>query len=104
VARSSESRCSPESTAVRIAHRLCPVSATAPGALPQHTDLDNRASFDPRHIRLPIGGNNALMLLGSGDLTLATSPYTCAQVSARSGVHDVRRKCGVVLSHNEKRR
>jgi hypothetical protein len=32
------------------------VEGTAPGRYLQHSDLDDRASFDPRHIRLPRGG------------------------------------------------
>ena len=39
-----------------------------------------------------------------GNLILATSPSTCTPVSARSGVHDMQRRCGVVPSQDEKRR
>jgi hypothetical protein len=69
------------------------VEGTAPGRYLQHSDLDDRASFDPRHIRLPRGG--AISLCCSAAATrpwrLAHTPRpSVGQIGSPSGAEEVR--------------
>jgi hypothetical protein len=79
------------------------VEGTAPGRYLQHSDLDDRASFDPRHIRLPRGG--AISLCCSAAATRPWRPAhtprpSVGQIGSQSRAEEVR--CST--HHNEKRR
>jgi hypothetical protein len=74
----------PSASAASRAHRPGhPVRGTAPGRYLQHSDLDDRALFDPRHIRLPRGGANSLCCSAA-----ATRPWRPAH-TPRPGVGQI---------------